>query len=146
MNDEKKIAQAIFDAQKMREDSYVSNWEKDPGHRSAGLRTNFGEYTKDIDECLITTCKQQGLSPNLWALLNLAMHWWNDMEIWAKDVLASKNILEECEKENAKMRDDLKRVGEEVDNIVDNDEKLSAELTKMNEILKAEKAEDSHRG
>ena len=97
MNEEKKIAQAILDAQKIREGSYFT-----PDGET------IGEFTKDIEECLITTCKQQGLSGNLWALLNLAMHWWNDIQLWAEDVLADKNILEECEKENAKMKDEQK--------------------------------------
>ena len=135
-NYEKRIAGAILDAQKMREESYDTT----------GSATDPGFYKLELEECLIHTCKQRGLSPNLWALLNLGMHWWNDIQLWAEDVLAGKNILEECKKENAKMRDDLKRVGEEVDDIVNNDEKLSAELTKMNETLKIEKAEGSHRG
>jgi hypothetical protein len=83
MNDEKKIAQAILDAQKMREESYI-------------LDSNLsdGGYTKDIEECLIETCKKHGLSENMWCLLNLAMHWWNDIQLWAEDVLNGNNILE----------------------------------------------------
>jgi len=87
MNDEKKIAQAILDAQKMYEDSY----------KVAG--SSFGSYKLELEECLIVTCKQQGLSDNLWALLNLAMHWWNDIQLWAESVLADKNFLDECKKE-----------------------------------------------
>lgn len=98
MNEEKKIAGAILDAQKMREESYVPDINMD------GDDTGFGEYSKSIEECLIATCKQRGLSPNLWCLLNLAMHWWNDIQLWAEDVFAGKNILEECEKEDAKMK------------------------------------------
>lgn len=77
MNEEKKIAQAILDAQKMREESY------------------YGEYKRDMEECLIEACKKQGLSLNLWALLNLAMHWWNDIQLWAEDVLAGRNVLDQ---------------------------------------------------
>ena len=40
------------------------------------------------------------------------MHWWNDIQLWAEDVLAGKNILDECKKENAKMKDDIKQVGD----------------------------------
>ena len=95
MNEEKKIAQAIIDAQKMRENSYSEEKQ---------------EYNFLIEKCLIETCKQQNLSSNLWALLNLAMHWWNDIQLWAEDILADKNILEECEKENAKMKDEQKDI------------------------------------
>ncbi|GAI29203.1 unnamed protein product [marine sediment metagenome] len=101
MNEEKKIAGAILDAQKMREKSYQ------PCIDSQG--NDFGEYKLDIETCLIKTCKQRGLSPNLWHLLSLAIHWWNDIQLWAEDVLADKNILEECEKENAKMKDEQKQ-------------------------------------
>ena len=101
MNEEKRIAGAILDAQKMREASYDTT----------GSATDPGFYKLDMEECLIATCKQRGLSPNLWALLNLAMHWWNDIQLWAEDILAGKNILEECQKENVKMKDGIKRVG-----------------------------------
>lgn len=78
-NTEKKIAQAIMDAQKMQQESFDGE-----------------EYKKDISDCLLETCKKHGLSDNMWALLNLAMHWWNDIQCWADDVMAGKNILEEC--------------------------------------------------
>lgn len=94
MNEEKKIARAILDAQEMRGESYQ------PAIDSEG--NDFGEYKLEIEECLIRTCKQKGLSPNLWALLNLAMHWWNDIQLWAEDVLADKNILEERKYQNGK--------------------------------------------
>ncbi len=101
MNEEKKIAGAILDAQKMREESYFTpNGEE------------IGTYKKDIEECLIETCKQQGLSPNLWALLDLANHWYNDIQQWAEAILADKNILEECAKDEARMVDESKAAGE----------------------------------
>ena len=160
MNAEKKIAQAILDAQKMREESYY--------FPTGDVR--FRGYKLDIETCLIKTCKQQGLSENLWALLDLAMHWWNDIQLWAEDVLAGKNILDECEKENAEMKDDMKRVGdiadkeqigripfgetalkmevnelkrtgEIVDKIVADDAALSEELIRMNDKLKTDKAQ-----
>lgn len=105
MNDEKKIAQAILDAQEMREESYVTE-----GGEAVSLSGVMGEYKLTIEECLIATCKKHGLSENLWYLLSLAMHWWNDIQLWAEDVLASKNISEECQKENAKMKDGIKQV------------------------------------
>ena len=96
---EKKIAHAILDAQKMHEESYaITEW--DNGDEIAG------HYELEIEECLTATCKQQGLSENLWALLDLAMHWWNDIQLWAEDVLVGKNILDECMFENAKMREE----------------------------------------
>ena len=85
MNEEKKIAQAIIDAQKMREESYVPD-------TSILTPSYCGEYTKDIETCLIYTCKQRGLSTNLWALLNLAMHWQNDIQLWAEDILAGRDV------------------------------------------------------
>ncbi len=84
MNEEKKIAGAILDAQKMREESYQ------PAIDSEG--NDFGEYQKDMETCLIEACKQRGLSPNLWALLNLAIHWYNDIQLWAEDVMAGRDV------------------------------------------------------
>jgi len=84
MNDEKKIAQAILDAQKMYEESYTIE---------AG--ETYGSHKLRLEECLIATCQQQGLSENLWALLNLGMHWWNDIQLWAEDMIANKNIPRE---------------------------------------------------
>ena len=103
MNDEKKIAQAILDAQKYREESYVT----EDGNKNPE-RNKFGEYQLSIEECLQVACENQGLSENLWCLLNLAMHWWNNIQLWAEDVLAGKNILEEYQKENDEMEDGLK--------------------------------------
>lgn len=108
-NFEKQIAQAILDAQKMRDESYMPDINMD------GEDTGFGEYAKNIEECLIETCKEQKLSENMWCLLDLAMHWWNDIQLWAEDVLVGKNILEECQKENTKMKDEIKRVGKMAD-------------------------------
>lgn len=140
MNDEKKIAKAILDAQKMREESYVPTWEKADDD---GLRTDYGEYTKDFETCLIEACKQQGLSANMWCLLNLAMHWPNDIQLWAEDVLKGVNILDECVKENAKIKAEQKFNCEMVDDLVANDgEKLASELKDMNEALKAEKKKE----
>lgn len=146
MNEEKKIAGAILDAQKMREASYQPDWI-DGQIEGVKINTGFGEYKLTIEECLIATCKQRGLSPNLWALLNLGMHWWNDIQLWAEDVFAGKNILEEAEKEKAKMKDNLKCIEKSVDEIVDNDEALSAELAEMEVVLRKEReAENTDSG
>ena len=84
MNEERKIAQTILDTQKMREESYVSNIFADG--------SDYGEYKRSIEECLIKAGKKNGLSPNLWALLSLAMLWWDDIQLWAEDILAGKDI------------------------------------------------------
>lgn len=84
MNKEKKIAQAIMDAQKMSQESYCEKEER---------------CLIDIEDCLVATCKEQGLSPNLWALLGLAMHWWNDIQLWAEDSLAGKVLTIEKDKD-----------------------------------------------
>lgn len=80
MNEEKKIAGAILDAWKMREESYTC------------IDDPCGEYRKDMESCLIETCKQRGLSTNLWALLNLAI-WHSDIQLWAKHIFAGKDII-----------------------------------------------------
>jgi len=84
MNEEKKIAEAILDAQKMHEESY-----------KRGNGKKIGRYTLDMTECLIATCKKHKLSENLWVVLDLAMHWFNDIQLWAEDVLAGRNILDQ---------------------------------------------------
>jgi len=94
MNTEKQIAQAIVDAQKMYEESYLY-----------GNGERIGYYTKEMEDCLIATCKKNKLSSNLWALLNLAMHWDNNIQLWAEDVLTDKNILEEMKKEDAALEE-----------------------------------------
>ena len=106
---EKQIARAIHDAQEMREESYVP---KEVKWGDGDQLIHCGEYKLTIEECLIATCKKHKLSDNFWALLNLAMHWWNDIQLWADDVLADKNILDECEKVKAKMKDEMKQKGE----------------------------------
>ena len=81
MNSEREIAQAIIDAQKMREESY-----------KAEDGTTEGVYTKDLEHCLMETCKKNNCSSNLWYMLGLAMHWWNDIQGWGEDILANKDI------------------------------------------------------
>lgn len=79
---EKQIALTVLAAQKMREESYSED---------------LGDYTLSIETCLMQGAKRHELSDNMWALLALAMHWWNDIQDWAKDVLAGKNILDELD-------------------------------------------------
>ncbi len=84
MNEEKQIAQTIIDAQKMREDSHVASTADPHGH-----------YQLELEDCLIKAGERNGVSPNLWALLNLAMHWWNDIQLWAEDIIAGREIPKE---------------------------------------------------
>lgn len=76
MNDEKKIAQAIMDAMKMKEESYCKDSER---------------CTMSIEDCLLQTCRTQGLSTNLWYVLTLSIHWWNDLRDWAEEILSGKD-------------------------------------------------------
>ncbi len=77
MNSEKEIAKAVVEAQKLREASYIAG---------------TGRYKLDMEECLMKTCKKNNCSTNLWFLLNLAIHWWNDIQLWAEDILSDKDI------------------------------------------------------
>jgi hypothetical protein len=86
MNDERKIAQALIEAHKLHEDSYVF-----------GEEHSIGNYTRTMESCLIEVCKKQGLSKNLWSLLALAMQWRNDVQLWAEDVLDGKDMSSCCD-------------------------------------------------
>lgn len=90
MNDEKQIAQAILDAHEMHEESYVPVIEEHTG-------TNLGFYKLEFEDCFVLTCKKNGLSSNLWALLSLANDWFNDIQLWAEDVLAGRDVSNELE-------------------------------------------------
>ena len=85
MNEEKKIAETVLDAIKMRKGSYV-----EPSGNGG-----IGGYKYDMEFCLIECCKKNGLSENLWALLDLAMHYQNDLVFWAEDVLADRKTLDQ---------------------------------------------------
>ncbi len=91
-NTEEAIALTLDKAFEMRAASYVKDSECD-------IDTPYGDYTRSMEDCLIEAGKKNGLTDNMWALLNLAVHWCNDCAEWSKDVLAGKNILEECEKD-----------------------------------------------
>ncbi len=80
MNTEKQIAKALMEAKKLHEESYVCVDEP------------FGEYTRCMEDCLQEAFRKEDLSENLWALLNLAVHWWNDVELWCEDILTGKGI------------------------------------------------------
>lgn len=80
MNDEKQIAKALLEAKKLHEASYTC------------ADKPLGEYKRQIETCLIEACKKNGVSTNMWALLNLAIHWWNDAELWCEDILAERTV------------------------------------------------------
>lgn len=109
---EKQIARAILDAIKLREESYQELSDAEIGEmaeiHNAGFIVPIGDYTKSIEDCLIESCEKHKLSKNMWHLLSLAIYWWNDIQLWAEDVLAGKDILEECKKEDAKMKEGQK--------------------------------------
>lgn len=75
---EKEIASTLMDAMKMHGESYYDY-----------------KYARSMEDCLIEAGKKHDLSVNMWALLNLAMHWANDVQSWCEDVLAGKDILSE---------------------------------------------------
>jgi len=85
---EKQIARAILDAQRYHEESYVIE--------KKGLRDiegdSFGEYRLEWEECFQVACEVHGLSSNLWLLLSLANRRSNNIQAWAEDVLADKDV------------------------------------------------------
>ena len=89
MNTEKAIAQTVVDAQKMHEESYVN-----PAPTEG---FSVGEYSLDIETCLKTAGEKNGLSSNMWYLLSLACHWMNDIQLWAEDIIAGRNIEDEMD-------------------------------------------------
>ena len=101
-NPENAIALTLDEAFEMREASYVK-----------GESADLGEYKRDITDCLIEAGKANGLTDNMWVLLNLAMHWDNDCQSWSEDVLAGKNILEECKEDAKRMKAEFRDVCEE---------------------------------
>ena len=98
MNEEKKIAKTMLDSVKMRRNSYVE--PSDNG--------GVGGYKRSMKFCLIVCGKKNGLSENLWELLNLAMHWnkgESNAVFWAEDVLEGRKTppqLPCCEESNSK--------------------------------------------
>lgn len=75
---EKPIAKAIKEAHQLHEES----WQIDAG-----------EYTKSWEECFIKACEKFKLPVNIWYILFLANHWYNDLQSWSEIILAGKNIL-----------------------------------------------------
>lgn len=78
-NTEKAIAEAIMDALKMHEESGDGE---------------TGQYSKTMEECLLRTCAIHSLTGNMWALLNLAMHWVNDIQCWCDDIMAGRDVMD----------------------------------------------------
>ena len=103
MNKEKQIAKALLEAKKLYEASYVKTSEEN-------IDTPYGEYAKNMEECLQEACVENEVSENMWALLNLAMHWWNDVELWCEDILAGRNVEEEMPCCNNPAKDKCKQI------------------------------------
>lgn len=72
----KKIADAIIIAQKLHEDS----WDFDAKNQ------NFAEYKRSREDCFIEACDIIGLEKDIWYVLSLANHWYNDLQAWAEQV------------------------------------------------------------
>lgn len=102
MNEEKKIAQTIMDAMKAHEASYI---------RGTARYDGGGRYKIDMEQCLIDAGQKNGLSKNLWALLNLAMHWINDIQLWAEDILAGSDIKEDGHEDGGEKEKKRKWIG-----------------------------------
>ena len=80
------IAETIMLAQKLHEESYV---EPTDGNG------DFGEYTRTQEDCWIEACKTKELPDDLWYVLHLANHWYNDLQAWAECILSGKTFTEE---------------------------------------------------
>lgn len=101
---EKQIAQTILDAQKIHGEGYISHNENLCG----------GYYAEDWETCFIIAARENKLSPNMWYLLHLANHWYNDIQQWAKDTLAGKNVYDQLIKpEDIESEDIEKSKGEQ---------------------------------
>ena len=78
--DESAVAQAIEQAHKMHEASWVVT-------RPDTKFGPVGEYTLDDETCFMVTCERLRLPPHLWYVLSLANHWSNDLAAWSESVL-----------------------------------------------------------
>jgi hypothetical protein len=87
----KKIAAAIQLAHKLHEQSYVPGPNK--GDTNDALTSfAFGEYTIEWGECWQQACNVQELPNDLWYVLHLANHWYNDLQWWAEEILAGRSL------------------------------------------------------
>lgn len=92
----KKIAAAIELAQKLHEESYVKQYD-------SGGEWIAGEYTIEWECCWQRACETQDLPDDLWYILSLANHWYNDIQLWAEEILAGRPWrTQSCEDEDDK--------------------------------------------
>jgi hypothetical protein len=56
------------------------------GHE-ASYDTELMEYAKSLETCLQDAAKANELPESLWYMLSLAMHWRNDLNDWADEIL-----------------------------------------------------------
>ena len=75
----------ILDAAKIHEESWKEGIKPGEGFTP-------GEYTIDLDDSVKTAVKNHGLDEELWYLISLAFHWWNDLIAWAEQVAAGKPV------------------------------------------------------
>ncbi len=79
----KKIAAAIELAHKSHEESYIKQF--DSANEWVG-----GDYSISWELCWQRACSAHGLPDNLWYILDLANHCFNDIQGWADQVLSGK--------------------------------------------------------
>ena len=86
------IAETIMLAQKLHEESYEIPAGQDDGDFE-GL--GFGGHTRSQEDCWIEACKTKELPDDLWYVLHLANHWYNDLQGWAECILAGGTFTKE---------------------------------------------------
>ncbi len=79
----KKIAAAIQLAHKSHEESYIKQY--DSANEWIG-----GDYSISWVLCWQQACSAHDLPDGLWRILDLANHWFNDIQEWADQVLSGK--------------------------------------------------------
>ena len=79
--DMKKIAQALLDMVSIHEGSYV------PGENDS-----IGEYSLNFEQSAILATKKNDLQGELWYLLWIMSTYGNDIQWWAGEILAGRDI------------------------------------------------------
>ena len=83
--DNRTIAETIVLAHKLHEESW-----SEPENTDA-----FGEHTRSREDCWIEACKTKELPDDLWYVLHLANHWYNDLQVCAECILAGGTFTKE---------------------------------------------------
>jgi len=78
MDIELKIARAIKTAHQL----YENSWNDDKE-----------EYMLNWEKCWQDACKKCKLSNQIWYVLYLANHWYNDLALWATEVDAGRRTF-----------------------------------------------------